>query len=148
LLIEIGHKDHHICIFLLEGTAEGIFDFADAFSNFGVLLKLVFAKCWDYRQIAFNSDPILICSENDLDRGEEQVAALRMEGVLRFSFLDPLVVDQPASLKSEAYFLFILEFNVLQVHGHLLFRRVVISFEDFSGVNLWRSVFYFTEQLN
>ena len=59
-----------------------------------------------------------------------------MEGVLRFSFLDPIVVDQPASLKSEAYFLFILEFNVLQVQCHLLFRRVVISLDDFSVVNL------------
>jgi hypothetical protein len=82
-----------------------------------------------------NSDPILICSEHDLDRGEEQVAALGMEGVLRFSFLDPIVVDQPASLKSEAYFLFILELNFFQVHGHLLFRCVVISLDDFSGVN-------------
>lgn len=146
--IEIVHKHHHICIFLLEGTTEGIFDFADAFSDYGILLKLVFAKCWDYRQIAFNSDPIFICSENDLDRGEEQEAALGMEGVLRFSFLDPLVVDQPASLKNKAYFLFILEFNFFQVHGHLLFRRVVIFLDDFSGVNQCWSVFYSTEHLN
>jgi hypothetical protein len=70
-----------------------------------------------------------------------------MEIMLRFCFLDPIVVNQPASLNLEAYFLLILEFNLLQVHGHLPFWRVEISHDDFSGVDYRGSVLDPTEHL-
>jgi hypothetical protein len=72
--------------------------------------------------MAFNNNPIFGSdSEIYLNLCEKQVAALGMEIMLRFCFLDPIVVNQPASLEPQAYFLLILEFNFLQVHGHLPF---------------------------
>ena len=70
-----------------------------------------------------------------------------MKVVLRFCFLNPIVIDQPASFELEAYFFFILEFDFLQVHGHLPFRRVEISQDDFSGVNYCGRILGPAEQL-
>ena len=45
-LVEVVQEHNYICVFILKGTSEGIFDFADAFSNYGVILiKPVLAKC-------------------------------------------------------------------------------------------------------
>ena len=133
-------------MFLLKGTTKCIFDFVYSFSDYGVLIKFVFTECWDYRQIAFNSDSVLVCSERDLYLGEEQVAALGMESVIRFIFLDPIVVNQPASLKGEAVFLFILELNDLKVQNHLHF--CILSPDHFSYKNSCWSVLDFAEHFS
>lgn len=131
---------------LLEGTTKCVFNFAHTFCNNRVFIKFIFSECWNHRKVAFHSDPILACSEHDLYRGEEQVAALRMERMIRFIFLDPIVVNQHSSLEGKADFPVISEFNILKKHIQLFCRRIIIPLDYLPSVNFCRSVLDLTEQ--